>query len=98
MSCKQALKARFNRRMHRIVPQVNGAFSAGAFGVRQNLERCSRLMMKCCAFGAKHITMNDPGYNFVRRLRNNQGLTDRKFFRIADILFVRIANLFPMIG
>jgi hypothetical protein len=30
--------------MHRILPQVNGAFSAGAFGVRQNLERCSRLM------------------------------------------------------
>ena len=95
---KQALKACFNRRMHRIVPHGNGAFSAGAFGVRQNLERCSRLMMKCCAFGAKHITTNDPGYDVARRLRNYEGLTDREFFRVADIFFVRIANLFPMLG
>src|SRR6267378_6457013 len=33
-----------------------------------------------------------------RLLRNNQLLTDRKLFRIADIFSVRLENLFPTLG
>jgi len=46
-----------------------------------------------------------PGLRTVRRglstclaLRNNQGLTNRQLFRVADIFFVRVENLFPMLG
>ena len=46
-----------------------------------------------------------PGLRTVRRgvstclaLRNNQGLTNRQLFRVADIFFVRLENLFPMLG
>ena len=38
------------------------------------------------------------GVSTCLALWDNQGLTNRQLFRVADIFFVSVENLFPMFG